>query len=419
MAILSTAVWELRADGSDANGGGYDAGIASAGTDYSQQTAAQLSLTDLAMTAGGTTLTSATGGFTSAMIGNAIYIASGTNFVAGWYFITARADTNTVTIDRDATNASNATSGTGAVGGARVTITDAFGEALIGGNTVWVRNAGTITQGANVSIASTSATVAAPISIVGYNSTRDDKPKETDRPTMAIGANLFSILVTGWVLKNIIFTTTSATGIVGPNNGVMTILNCKCTNTSATADRAAFSVRGCQFYQCEAVSTNGRAFYSTNLAFNMVGCYAHNSVDGLYTATALGGNIINCVFDTCSSNGIVAQNKMSIVNCTIYNCGVGIATSAYDMILIINNIIHSCTTGVSASSLNTSQIMDNNVFYNNNTNTSNMVAMGEYDLKTDPKLNDPANGDFTLQSGSSAIDTGMEALNNVGLTGTY
>lgn len=81
-------------------------------TDYTDDVV-YLNLSDLAMTAGGTTLTSATGGFTAAMVGKFIQIISGTNFKIGSYYISARTDTNTVTIDRDATTGSNGSVGVG------------------------------------------------------------------------------------------------------------------------------------------------------------------------------------------------------------------------------------------------------------------------------------------------------------------
>ena len=43
MAINATAIWRVRPSGNNANGGGYDPGIAGAATDYSQQNAAQAS----------------------------------------------------------------------------------------------------------------------------------------------------------------------------------------------------------------------------------------------------------------------------------------------------------------------------------------------------------------------------------------
>jgi hypothetical protein len=144
MAVNATAVWRVRPSGNNTNGGGYDAGIGGAGTDYSQQNAAQLSVSDAAATTGGTTLTSTTGGFTTAMIGNAVYL-SGTNFTTGFYFITARASSNSVTIDRDPTNGSNASAGTCHVGGGWAdfwTNTVNGASQVVPGNTIFILGSG-------------------------------------------------------------------------------------------------------------------------------------------------------------------------------------------------------------------------------------------------------------------------------------
>src|SRR5689334_2231881 len=122
MTIGATTVWRVRAGGADTNGAGYDSGIASAGTDYTQQDAAQLSLTDLVCQvsddAGRLKIRSATGGFTSAMIGNALRVSAGTGWTTGYYFITAVSSTNLCTVDRSPAGGADRTGGTGAVGGA-------------------------------------------------------------------------------------------------------------------------------------------------------------------------------------------------------------------------------------------------------------------------------------------------------------
>jgi len=130
MAVAATGVVIYDPlNGSNDNAGYFDADLANAGTDYPRtQAAAILTATDLACTTGGTTLTSATGGFTDAMIGNGIYIKSGTHFTVGLYVITGRTDTNTVTIDRDPTDGSDASSGTGSVGGRRAVLLDTWLE---------------------------------------------------------------------------------------------------------------------------------------------------------------------------------------------------------------------------------------------------------------------------------------------------
>lgn len=161
MAIQATTEWRIRHDSTaggtegEEAGGGFDSSISGAGTDYTDQAAPQLSLADLATPgAGSTTLTSAVGGFTSAMIGNCIRIKSGTNFDNGYYFITARTDTNTVTLDRSASASGAGSSGAGDLGGAFKSFVNLGGTGngglasptitspLAAGHTVWIYGSG-------------------------------------------------------------------------------------------------------------------------------------------------------------------------------------------------------------------------------------------------------------------------------------
>src|SRR5712691_1041510 len=64
-ALSANVVWEVRpTNGDNTFGEGFDASIGSCGTDYSQQTTAQVAFTDLATTGVVTTVTSVAGGFT-------------------------------------------------------------------------------------------------------------------------------------------------------------------------------------------------------------------------------------------------------------------------------------------------------------------------------------------------------------------
>lgn len=69
------------------------------GTDYSQQNSAQVS-GSAGTAAATTTFTDATATFTSAMVGNAILIASGSGFTVGVYIVTAFTSTHVVVLDR-------------------------------------------------------------------------------------------------------------------------------------------------------------------------------------------------------------------------------------------------------------------------------------------------------------------------------
>src|SRR5262249_43334312 len=124
MALNAAIEWELRpTNGSDTNGGGWKRGAS--GTDWSQQNAAQYSVTD-AVTNGTTTITSATANFGTDVVGNVLYIQGGTGSItAGWYEITSRTNTTTIVVDRS----TGLTTGTGAtlnIGGALKTLGQAM-----------------------------------------------------------------------------------------------------------------------------------------------------------------------------------------------------------------------------------------------------------------------------------------------------
>src|SRR3990167_5264823 len=150
---LPAAVYEIRtsATASNVNGGGFNS--ARGGTDYSQQDAAQLTGTDLTCTAASTTITSATGGFTSIMVGNFIHLTAltGTGAIVGWYEIVTFTDTNNVIVDRTPTNGvNNITAGTFYVGGALSLATagaagddDVFELAAAGGGNTFHIKSGT------------------------------------------------------------------------------------------------------------------------------------------------------------------------------------------------------------------------------------------------------------------------------------
>lgn len=145
--------WYIRAGGAETNGGGFDPYVSGAGTNYCDQDAAQLSLTDLATAGTSANISSATGGFTSAMIGNVLRIASGTNFTADYYVLTAVTDTNNATVDRNCSVGAGS-AGVCKLGGAHAHImqyasstgagtpTHALATPLIAGNTIYIRGTG-------------------------------------------------------------------------------------------------------------------------------------------------------------------------------------------------------------------------------------------------------------------------------------
>lgn len=420
MSIQATAVWEYWATGANTNGGGYDAGIAGAGTDYSQRATPILSLSDGAMTTGGNILGSATGGFTAAMVGNAVYLnysgITSANQIGA--FIVGYTNSNTVTLDRDITAGSSRTGMTVNVGGAWGVPTDAQWEALIGGNIVWMKS-GTYTLTGSISIASASSTSAAPIRVFGYKTTRGDACNLTDRPAFAQGGNRVGI-ASYWEAWNIDFG-----GAVGSNSLVsgatgVRFVNCKFNNTSVTAP-VAVAGNGTTIIDSEILCASGVAVGQGD-PIHVIDCYIHDST----TLVTVGSNTsiiaINCIFDTATTffiGNATARSRNMFVNCDVYNCATHVDLQSTPSLLFINTIFHTGTTGITNSTSVGSFLSLNSLFYNINTNVSNVTLHSSNITGQNPLLNDPANGDFTLQAGSPALNASLQIGTNVGAVGAY
>lgn len=421
-AIPTDSIWEVRTTGDDTNGGCYDRG--GSGTDYSQQDAAQLALTDLAC-ASNTTLTSATGGFTSTMVDNCIYIASGTNFVAGYYEITGYTNTNTVTIDRTAASGGDATSGSGKVGGAIASPGLAAAQA-VGGQTVYIK-AGTYKKyGANdyVLAPTYDNNFGNVVLYMGYKTTRDDDPTGSDRPVFdgdAGGASEVSgVLQTGgyngMVFKNFIFQNGATNNITGGGNP--SFVNCKITG--AGADN--FSPGTIGLYFSEVSNAASEAFEGSQTVYAYAS-YIHDNAD--LQSTSTGGTKIfsMCVVDT--NSGGMETGMPFIVNNVFYNSGpiYGQGNNGYGTPngIIANNVFLDESTSISqdGADIYYGTIINNEIYNVTNQYGSNIKTHFRFNtITTDPLFNAKATGDFTLTTGSGAIDTGM-GIGNTGITGSY
>ena len=434
MAAIITDIWEFRATAGAANsGGGFD--TASGGTDFSNQDSAQLQLTDLATSGiGVTTLTSVTGGFTSAMVGNYIQIRSGTNVTAGFYRVTAHTDTNTVTLDRAPDDGVGGISGgSGDLGGALDILTDAFlddADVVIAGNTIHVKNDGTMTLTGAISVLK-DGTTNDPIIIDGYNISRGDCPFGANRPVIAAADNNLTF-DNSWVFKNLIVTTTTLSGISADLNAMW--FNCKSTNSSGSGGRNAFTGgfgRGA-YIACEAVSTNGDGIDPISSNCLILACYIHDSVDGVDHSGTNDNllRVINCVFDTCTiglHSG--AGDEYTILNNTFYNCTSGMTATSNSVSIFINNLFDNCTDGVkwdNSGTIITSNMFDYNMWSNNtrdmswdNGSSEDNSSKGPNAITSNVTLTDPANGDFTLPTAAVAIDAGLQMGTNQGAVGDY
>jgi hypothetical protein len=103
-----------------------------------------------------------------------------------------------------------------------------------------------------------------------------------------------------------------------------------------------------------------------------------------------------------------------MTNCLFYNCTTGVYSLSSYYNTIINSIFSTCTTGIKGHTTGWGAITNYCCFYNNTSNINNGVV-NSTDITSDPKLVDPANGDFSLGSGSPCFDAGASLGPHVGL----
>lgn len=430
-AIGADTNWYVRAGGNQLNGGGFDSTLAGAGTNYNDQDAAQLSPSDLTTVgAGSTTITSIAGGFTSAMVGNCIRIASGTNFQTGYYFIVTFTDVNNVVLDRTPTSGAAGALGTGRIGGAHATLVNyANGGSLTGptitsplaaGHTVWIRGAGSD----NPSSADYSpsggywtfpdATEAVGrIKWIGYNG----RPRFNSSALLFYNINRHYFENLKFVYQN------SSNGTLGVISGAS-----DCAIYNVYVDQAGFDAVGvvsgrtvnCWFTN----SGSSSAGTYTAIASSPYGSIVYgNFINGWRGAAmkcADGANIRdNCIVN-CKLQGIILDGNgaafpITVSGNTIYACtsdGVKF-NGAYSILnaQIYNNIFVSnggyginCAVGTTALNDRRSRgQMNFNAFYNNTSGARNAISAGANDitLTGDPFTN-AAGGDFSLNATASA-----------------
>lgn len=400
IAALPVAVYEVRDSATAGNVNGCGFNSSRGGVDYTLQDAAQLTATDGASTAS-TTFTSATGTFTSDMVGNFLHLTAATGTpTVGWYEIVTYTDANNVVLDRVS---GTYTAGTFYVGGAcsmESSLDDAFFEIFIAGSTVWVKT-GTYTETSSMTIAK-DGTTALPNNIIGYNSTRGDNPTGSDRPTLSFGLTNPVFAGNYYNFKNFIMTASGPAGVDVGSGAI--IENVQFTNASGTAGRIALSAdTQNKIINCELISTNGVALSIATGGVKMWGNYIHDSVTGIN----MGGSVDNIaafnIIESCTTAISVAStgDSMGVFYNTIYGAetpaGTGItllATTSTES-LFFGNIIYGFTTGATAAAAVESNYWNYNNFYNNTTNRTNVTA-GANDLAVDPQFVDAANGNFAI-----------------------
>jgi hypothetical protein len=393
-AISANTVWEVRsATGTDTNGGGY---VPGAGVDMSQydnknaagctncySSTANLSTTD-AVTNNSTTVTSATAGFTSALLNNLVYL-SGTGTTAGWYQVVAVPSSTSITVDR----ATGSTGGTGVtlnIGGALRTLSaiiNTSAPAIVAGNTVYCD--GTFTELVGIGV---TGTATAPILVKGYHTTRGSGQATINvANTRAYCVETSAGNMQYWNWENMVFSGGSSWTINVNNNTTKywSFRNCRFTGGGSSATRAIYSSTSSAFTNglfifCEfdsyAMTADG--LFTIYHSQNLDTCHFHDMSGNRFLISLSSGggfNIRRCVFrnnNSGATNGIIKAASFSDVQVresTFYgNGGAAVfADSASYRITVENSIfVNGGAKPVqgSGASLN-GTILLNNRFYGN------------------------------------------------------
>lgn len=201
-ALSATVQWDVRTTGSDSNSGGFDPGVGSPGTDYSQQNSPQITYTDLVVGATTTQYTSVLHVVSSTLPGNTLVVTGGTGCTTGTFEILSNA-TITATVDRSLGTAASVC--TAVLGGSNATICSSYSSGnctagamsvAVNSNTIWVKS-GTYTITTSYTSKNAAAAVVSPITFEGYGSTHADFGTKPIITTSTNSIEMFT-LTAGW-----------------------------------------------------------------------------------------------------------------------------------------------------------------------------------------------------------------------------
>jgi hypothetical protein len=399
-AFNATMQWDVRTTGADTNGGGFDPGVVSPGTDFSQQNGPAISYTDIIVGATTTQGTSVAHPFDTTIPGNVINITAGCTVqrveVLSVSGITA-------TFDKSLGTAASVC--TGALGGSLLTPATAAAS-LASQNTVHVK-AGTYTFTTTLALATNTQIW------WGYGVTHKDGGT---RPLFTTATNS-TVLITApssrsAIFRNMVFSNAAAT----PSSGLgpvgaeyVEVSDCKFSGfTNAIAGSYLTLVTGCEF------TANTLSGISTSNYIAVQGSYFHDNLkdDINYTGTitvAVSQSIFaNTPRYALASSANDAQ-ILSAVNCVFYKTGLTFTGHPFAAIqgglsfinaLLVNDIFYGGGTTYFTPDTSNGAGTTYSLGHNNAIDSQGMAfysSVGDVALTVDPFVNG-ATGNFALNS---------------------
>ena len=360
MALPAGAVWEIRQNGNDINGGGFNS--ARGGTDFTLQTAAQVNIDNAAITAtcnaAVITFTGGTKTVASGEIGNVVHMVTGTGLTAGWYEITAVSTglNGTWTLDRT-TNMSGGAVTSALMGGAMAS-PGAISGAIVNGNVLFLKYSAT-----PYSVTSSSAGASGIISQVasailqGYDTTRTVGNTDSNLPAISYGVasvtyfggnnwNVNSVSMDGnsqtsarLVSANVSFTRCTFTRMNTASAGSPLFSNCYSTVNSATVfvnycllcegyANTAIPFSTLVAERCVASFNTGVSGFNLPTGSRASNCTSVGNGGSGFNANALFAILTNCYAGGNTGSGYGNQGGYPIqtFNCAAYNNTGGVSS---------------------------------------------------------------------------------------------
>lgn len=433
MALSATVQWDVRTTGNDANGGAFDPGVGSPGTDYSQQNSAQVAFSDLVIGATNTQLTSVANPFSPADAGNIINITGGSGFTTGRYEIVSVSGI-TATMDR-AVGTASSTGGTGNLGGSMATIAAAVVAAATS-NTVNIQ-AATYTFTTSLVISQST------LSLIGYQATHNDGGT---KPLITTATNSTTLINTNsnsggyWLFSNLSLSNTAGTPASGiwqlSSHGTAqtwVISGCKFSgfaigidSSDGTPDDVAYiHVINTEVTSCAiGLSTSSG---SEPLFTKIFGCYFHGNTEHLIAGGSTGPLWVEKSIFTGSSSTFglnISAPVVLIDQCVFANNSngsgtLGLATSG-TFASVTNSIFYGNSTVALVGNSTTAYFAGSaasrcNAFGSNGTNyTGWSGSPGDVTLTADP-FTASGSGDYSLNSTAG----GGTACKGAGFPGVF
>lgn len=432
------------------NGLNTAAGCATTGTptggvwtiDYSQQTAAGITYTDMVIDGTTNTIyTSAGNPVGKNIIGNVINVTSGTGFTVQRVEVISTSGTQ-ATVDKSLGTLSS-TGGNGVLGGAISTLATGLGLSFTAGNKIFIKATATYTVSSTVAPTASVKGDATNgrISVEGFTT----YPGERDgRPVWTSATNSVALFTPNdsdyWEFKHLKFTHTAATrgnafGTPGAGTTPIWIIDCICDGclslNAASTSYTTIHLQGCEILNTTS-STAAINFTNASSQAMLFGCDIHdNAGDGIRMASnGAIANLQDCIFDT-NAIGVNLTGTTTGGTVTAHGCvfvdntsdGIKIAANSGTITLELQNNVFYGNGGYGIDNLDEQAVADANIRINRNNaygsnSSGNYLAVsggrGEITLTADPFTN-RAGRDFSPNSTAG----GGAALKNAGYPGAY